>query len=1412
MGNQLAGIAPSQILSVESYFSDITEYVYDKSLGSTRFFKVARARHREGPAVVKVFAIHDPSLPLRSHRDTIDDQRRRLTACPNCLPFQRTMLNDKAGLLFRQFVHENLYDRISTRPFLIGIEKRWLAFQLLSGLSQACSAHVVHGDIKTENVMVTSWGWLLLTDFAGFKPAYLPEDNPADFNFFFDTSRRRTCYLAPERFVDGAAMAGEGLGLAGDVGSRDASTPLVDLESGGQRHRGELTPAMDIFSTGCVIAELFMEGTPPFDLSQLLAYRKGDLNLDMALKKIDDDDIRQLVLQMLQREPGDRLTAEKYLQQQRGHAFPEYFYTFLWPYLQTFVGQPELTPDEKILKIQQDMTEILENLGFCDVQAKNEQDSSLVIMVSVVTSCLQSLRHCQAKLAALELIRHLSSHLTADVVLDRLLPYLLHLTSDTVPRIRAEALRSLTQCLSSVWEQPRSDANVFPEYVFPGIAAMAQDEATGVRLAYAENIAVLAETALRFLEMSQLSLQMPDEDLANEDMVEVLTMYGNYDTELQALQEMVQQKVVTLLSDPENVVKQTLLENGITRLCVFFGRQKANDVLLSHMITFLNDKQDWHLRGAFFDSIVGVAVYVGWQSSSILKPLLQQGLGDTEEFVVCKTLQALTCMCQLSLLQKPHLYDFLNDCAPFLCHPNLWIRHGAVGFISTMAKCLNVADIHCNLLPLLQPYLTQATVQIEDSIVLLGVLKPPLPRPIFEYVLKSPDTPVFFDFLQDRQLIRNVRRLGSIQEYITPTDIKLVQLLRKLLSQGMADAEEDQLLSLREYMLKVHRAKGSSDPGNDADLLRPGTVSLADLKKHVRCRKVELGHNSLQEVEDRKGAPKKMIRPEVSINTEWKSLLGPLEPLSQPTGTASKAGQGMQSPQGGIQPLSVKPHALTQRNQAKGSFQTQEQDPNSSPTTHPLGGRQTMSEDAETSELTVGGSSQRRCASCRMELVQLIRQRKEEHSSESTLQALVDGTEWESKPPPPGWRPKGLLVAHLHEHRAAVCRIGVSDDHSCFATCSNDGSVKVWDSQKMEGKSATTRSKFTYKRQGGHIKALTFCQASQCLATASDNGSIHVLCMETAGLASKIQLSKSRLLDLTDDGCALDLHHFHSGMQSVLAYATVSGQLVGWDLRTNGNAWKLQHDLRFGLITGFAVDLRRCWICIGTSSGFMICWDMRFHLPIATHLHPAHARIRRLLPHPDHHSWIIAAVQGNNEVSLWNMETGARQLTLWSSHAPPLSESQSSSHSTHGMYYSPAEGNPFLLTAGSDMRIRYWDFAYPKQSYIVTGAATDNLHAGSVSYHSKIIEGTEVVQEIHSKTRDAIPEDKPRRGPEPPPVGHHDIITDVGTFQTSQAFIRMLKLIGGLRYASQRVHLKETNCQHPHHLWIVFISVVIICR
>uniref|UniRef100_A0A671SXC2 non-specific serine/threonine protein kinase n=1 Tax=Sinocyclocheilus anshuiensis TaxID=1608454 RepID=A0A671SXC2_9TELE len=1069
-----------------------------------------------------------------------------------------------------------------------------------------------------------------------------------------------------------------------------------------RRFKGVLLPSSIFFSfllIGCVIAELFTEGVPLFDLSQLLAYRKGHFQTEQVLMKIEDRSIRELVAQMVQREPEKRLTAEEYLKQQRGKAFPEIFYTFLQPYMAQFAKETFQSADERVLVIRKNLENILNNLcsggqtGKTEKQEKASQELSsskeqgLVVLVSVITSCLQTLRFCDSKLAALELILHLAGRLNVEIVLDRITPYLLHFCNDSMPRVRAEAVRTLTKVLALVKEVPRNDVSIYPEYILPGIAHLAQDEATIVRLAYAENIAHLAETALRFLELVQENNLSSEQDLNGEDTEETLHPNENYDSELQALHEMVQQKVVTLLSDPENIVKQTLMENGITRLCVFFGRQKANDVLLSHMITFLNDKNDWHLRGAFFDSIVGVAAYVGWQSSSILKPLLQQGLSDAEEFVIYKALNALTCMCQLGLLQKPHIYEFVGDIAPFLCHPNLWIRYGAVGFITVVAQHLNIADVYCKLMPHLNPFITQPIIQ------------------------------------------------------------------------GMTEAEEDKLLALKDFMLKSNKAKANIiDQSHLSDGAHSGVIDLSTLG--ITGRQVDL-IKPKQEPEDKRA--RKHTKQDSNLNEEWKSMFGSLDPPSlaqtpstvpnvlvpsgggEPNGTL--AGERLRS-ESSSQPLNL-PHVP------------------SSAQVDPLPTIQVVQ------SVTGASTYQRRITTCKAELQQLVQQKREQCSAERMAKQMMESAEWESRPPPPGWHPKGLLVAHLHEHKSAVNRIRVSDEHSIFATCSNDGTVKIWDSQKMEGKTTTTRSVLTYSRIGGHVKTLTFCQGSHYLAVASDNGSIQLLAVEAnkPPKSPKVQPCQTRFLDPKDEGCAVDVHHFNSGAQTVLAYATVNGFLVGWDLRSNSNAWALRHDLRLGLITSFAVDMHQCWLCVGTSNGTMACWDMRFQLPISSHSHPARARIRRLLMHPLYQSSVIAAVQGNNEVSMWDMETGDRKFTLWASSAPPLSEMQPSPHSVHGIYCSPADGNPLLLTAGSDMRIRFWDLAYPERSYIVAGGANDSLHCPSVFYNRKIIEGTEVVQEIHSKQKSGSTEDTPRRGPESLPVGHHDIITDIATFQTTQGFI-----------------------------------------
>jgi len=46
----------------------------------------------------------------------------------------------------------------------------------------------------------------------------------------------------------------------------------------------------------------------------------------------------------------------------------------------------------------------------------------------------------------------------------------------------------------------------------------------------------------------------------------------------------------------------------------------------------------------------------------------------------------------------------------------MWIRQGSAGFISAVAGKLNIADIHCNLLPSIQPFLTTKILQIDKEV------------------------------------------------------------------------------------------------------------------------------------------------------------------------------------------------------------------------------------------------------------------------------------------------------------------------------------------------------------------------------------------------------------------------------------------------------------------------------------------------------------------------------------------------------------------------------------------------------------------------------------------------------------------------------------------------------------------------
>ncbi|RUS35036.1 hypothetical protein BC938DRAFT_476587 [Jimgerdemannia flammicorona] len=1419
--------------------------------------------------------------------------------------------------------------------------------------------HVYHGDIKTENIQVTSWNWAYVTDFASFKPTYLPEDNPADFSFFFDTSSRRTCYLAPERFY----MPGS------DIAKR-----MSELEWG--QKCGELTAAMDMFSVGCVIAELFLEGTPIFSLSQLFKYRIGDYDPGPELDKIEDDDIKALVKHMIQLDPTKRYTAEQYLAEWRGAAFPQYFYTFLHQYISSvtdphnhYVAQPSspqadladalnstgigLPPsagnastspakktdaDENIERVYHDFDKIAFFLGFYgeepgygdgdgsesgerkallllpptlnipnyDSAAPHKKrrsqktDDGALIFLSLICAMVRNTAYPSPKLMALDMFLAIGEHLADVIKLDRLVPYLVTMLQDDVALVKASAVKTLTQLLCMVESISPINARIFPEYILPAVREFATDPEILVRGTYATCIALLAETALRFLEMTQL-LKADGAFAGAEADFEELDYEATYDSSLHELQSIIQEQVTTLLIDQESSVKRALLTN-ITSLCIFFGRQKANDVLLSHMITYLNDR-DWMLRCSFFESIIGVGTFVGGRSlEEYILPLMRQALTDSEEFVVEKALNSLTSLAELGLFQKMKLWELAGIIAPLLCHPSIWIRYGAVAFVASAGKLLPPTDTWCIIYPLIRPFLKADIAEITELSILTNV-KSPLARQVFEQAIvwanKTSPKSIFWKQARDRKgsltggivapknaltqssststtSSATMRYAGSTSEkaYKSDDDDQYLERLRGL---GMTPEDEEKMKAMREYMYKLSRTKLNvrSKLNEDGVVVDAGNLTLLDMgishrtefltpiyfddTSNLNLDAVIIHNDGARKSGSIRGSRRASVSSTATTRTTDPVLLDAalnrvasearlyphmihktastsqidlghsVEPISEPP-----HGRHAQDPTSSADLPFAIPTPIPRKKQSSAESTSPNLSPSessnyssSAPTLDQNGipvkfVRQSKSRMqlmtsstpveqtkalAETSMSIMNAIGTMEISVLKNSTIQIqeddVAQAKENADKRPEMQVgpvigggmgggveirrdggsvyfstsyegsarhlknLINRRTLEAFPnlmPELGpklttmmrhrrapvksgapqsrslqaWKPEGILVAHLAEHKASVNQICLAPDQNFFASCSDDGTVKIWDCSRLE-RNVTNRSRATYNQQGGHIKAMTFIENTYSIASASDNGSIHVFRVDYIGTSSTPKYGKCqtvRKYQLIDEYAVAILHYntepedWNAETKSILLFATSQGNIYALDLRSMRVLWKLKNQSSHGVITSMVCDRRRAWLLVGTTRGILTLYDIRFQIALRSWVHPSKSRISRLLLHPSLGRGVIIAA-GRNEVSVWNIgdkaeckevfgvkdekATGISLQTFKMSEPPADNDILRSTFTSHEVNLAdnsvravicPPECN-FMITGGSDRKIRFWDYKRVENSSVVLGLDID---------------------------------------------------------------------------------------------------------
>ncbi|KAJ3072129.1 Serine/threonine-protein kinase, partial [Quaeritorhiza haematococci] len=856
------------------------------------------------------------------------------------------------------------------------------------------------------------------------------------------------------------------------------------------------------------------------------------------------------------------------------------------------------------------------------------------------------------------------------------------------------------------------------------------------------------ETAMRFLELSELlKNEMPSEVESETELYQM-----TYDSSLRDLQEMIQDEVVMLLIDPDSQVKRALLAE-MPRLCIFFGRQRANDVLLSHMITYLNDP-DWQLRSAFFESIVGVATFVGGRSlEEYILPLLAQALTDSEEFVVRKVLDALSSLAELRLLQKPKLKEFVSNILPLMCHPNIWIRYGAIAFVATAAKHLPLIDVRCIIYPMIRPFLKTDIAEVTE-LSLLENLKSPVSRLLYDQTLafasrrpsmKSGMKPTNLsmqtsgaDDFDGRDAADTTSSVNASRVPLSGQGRESNELLQRLRELGMTDEDKEKLFAMKSYIFKStqSRIRKAADVGNQwtttddlegksgfvalknfgitphtvflsppphyqriisdhqsrrtsqidevrhkastlslsanpgtlavynrlsrvasesnirhSDIVRkdsqanavgqvpmpgnPGTTGtllktfVSHHHGHFEKRGSSFDASSMIEIPDIKApspsssaTAEKVGRPSSPASSSTHTSLGR---LSEDSSAERKSSMDSSSTAMNLtvmrSPTTIPPQPPTIARTASGALISGKTKVAAAtamssetatamidihgavPSSGSASGSVVGLAPSIGSPVSVAGSTTQQFSSGASASLSGFKRysmhgRRGSDASIVTSGSLPESISSISSPAnrfdnnakaakvagdgrgryikrllekktyelfplpipemgpkvnPPAipaqmplkqrrsrtvvasstsdlkkWRPEGTMVAHLPEHKGPINQLRLAPDHNFFVSCSNDGTVKVWDTQRLE-RNVTNRARLTYAQQGGHITSVAFCESSHSVASASDNGTIHVSRIEyiSSGNAPKYNgYNVFRKISLENDDHVVALEHF----------------------------------------------------------------------------------------------------------------------------------------------------------------------------------------------------------------------------------------------------------------------------------------------
>ena len=544
------------------------------------------------------------------------------TICPNLLLCDYLETN-KLVIIFRQYCSSTLRKKIISPPFLNLTEKLWLSYQCLLSVKQIHDMRVCHGDIKSENFLTTSWNWLFLADISNFyKPSYLIEGDLTSYKYFYSNSERPACYLPPEKFSS-------------------------------KQRDDALTQEMDIFSLGCVIAEIFLDGQCLFTLPELLSYKRSILKSPGKIGEIKNDAIRSMINSMISLLPEDRKAIDYYVKYWETNVI-SFEMMGLYPVIaQIMIEKNGSNPWARISSI----------VNFYENSSNEFRNSEvLLILAEYITGNIRNVKLPFQMAKSIEILAQIGSQLTDDSKLHRILPFLISILQNKQERskVKVVCINSLIIVLDNIKEISARDTHLFVEYIWPVISSLIHDESDWVRSELAASLPKFAKIGRVFFDASQ-----------NHFKQEI-----NYDKEIAKFTtKFIRIFKDLIVSKPECQIQIELLKN-FANLAEYLDMRSVLNNIIPIVLSWLNKGDSY--RVLILSQIPKLLDIIHTpEFFSQIFTCIEDGLTLHNELVVYSTLKVCRILSEFAI-------NSIRNMLLGLLHPNWWIRSEIINILKTM--------------------------------------------------------------------------------------------------------------------------------------------------------------------------------------------------------------------------------------------------------------------------------------------------------------------------------------------------------------------------------------------------------------------------------------------------------------------------------------------------------------------------------------------------------------------------------------------------------------------------------------------------------------------------------------------------------------------------------------------------------